>query len=119
MFRKRAKQNTGFKGFTKTDKKMTLKEQEKAIKLFAALVVAVCMIIIMLMPTKSNAQSMAREHAKLQKELSFQTWQSKQAKTRIRTAKESLRQAKDSNKSIRQADKINRKEDRILAKIER
>lgn len=98
---------------------MTLKEQEKAIRLFALLIVAVCMIIIMLMPTESNGQSMAREHAKLQKELSFETWHSKQAKTRIKAAKEAVRQAKDSNKSMRQADKINRKEDRILAKIER
>lgn len=97
---------------------MNLKQQENAIRLFALIAVGVALLIILFMPRDTYAQSMAKEHAKLQKELCFQTWQSKQGKTRIQAAKQAVKQSKEANKSAKQSDRINRKEDRILAKIE-
>lgn len=97
---------------------MNFKQQENAIRLFALIAVGVALLIILFMPRDTYAQSMAKEHAKMQKKLSFEIWQSKQGKTRIQSAKQAVKQAKQANKSVKQSDRINRKEDRILAKIE-
>lgn len=89
---------------------MTIKEREKQIKLFAALVVALSMIIIMILSNTAEAQTAKRYHAKLQKEYSYENrLKANQAFT--------LASAKDNLKILKVSSRKKAKHQKHLTKI--
>ena len=98
---------------------MTYKESEKSIKLFAAIVLGVSLLIIILTTGTSNAQAGLTYHKKLQKERSFETWKKNQPKTRIRAVKSAVKQSKEVNGFRNQTARLVRKENRIRKGIVR
>jgi hypothetical protein len=92
---------------------MTLKEQEKQIKLFAAIVVALSMILIMILSNTAEAQTAKRYHAKLQKEYSFETRLKANKAFTLASAKDNLKTAK---KNARKENKKNQRLAKVRAK---
>lgn len=96
---------------------MTYRESEKAVKLFAAIVLGVSLLIILLTTGTANAQSGLTYHKKLQKERSFETWEKNQPKVRLKAVKNAVEQSKEIKGSNNKLSKLKRKEARIRERI--
>ena len=96
---------------------MTIKDQDRAIKLFAAIVVGTALLIVLFTTGTANAQAGITYHKKLQKERSFETWEKNQPKTRIKAVKLAVKQSKEVNGHRNQTARLVRKEDRIRQRI--
>jgi hypothetical protein len=77
---------------------MNIKEQENQIRLFAALVVALSMILIMILSNTAEAQTAKRYHAKLQKEYSFERRLKANKAFTLSSAKDKLKISKANNR---------------------
>lgn len=65
----------------------------------------------------SRDVSHGREHSKLQKELSFETWEKKQPKVRLNAVKDAVEQSKETSGKKNKTTKLKRKENRIRKRI--
>jgi uncharacterized protein YlxW (UPF0749 family) len=93
---------------------MTTKEKIK-IGILAFLIVWIAIVI-----TTGNAKGQsiqAKDHAKLQKELSFENYQRTYQKNRIKDLKESVRYSKESERAKKSQDRFRRREESLRAKI--
>lgn len=61
--------------------------------------------------------SHAREHRKLQNDLSFETWEKKQPKVRIKVTKDAVEQSKETKGTGNKKARLKRKEERIRQRI--
>jgi hypothetical protein len=92
---------------------MTTKEKIK-IGILAFLLIWIAIVIS---SGKAKAQSSVRNHAKLQKEMSYETWLKNEPKNRINQVKSAVNQSKDIQKKRNKTAKLVRREEALRAKI--
>ena len=90
---------------------------EKKIKLTAAILIAICLMVILFqVPAKAQTKHI-RYHNKLQKERSFDTWEKSQPKIRLKAVKLAVKQSKNTKGKNSQSARLVRKEERIRKQI--
>lgn len=65
----------------------------------------------------SRDVSQAREHRKLQNDLSFETWEKKQPKVRVKATKYAVKQSKETSSESSATTRLQKREERIRKRI--
>jgi hypothetical protein len=77
---------------------MNIKEQENQIRLFAAIVIIIALLIIMLIPHSGFSQSDVKHHAKLQREYNYESRIKANKAFTLASAKDNLKISKANNR---------------------